>query len=134
MDKPVCATCGHQFRSGEERSVHNYTGEQTCDHCMYGGTGTPRDADTSTLGQLKERYGIETKRKVDEDGNIIEVIDHSHDIAQIPFWSSGKKPPPEWVLIRDEKRAEKAKWDTATSADRRTMARYRRTHGLLPKD
>ena len=133
-EKPVCATCGHKFRSGEERSVHDFTGEQTCDNCMYGGRGRS-DADTSTLEQIKTRYGIETRRKFDEDGNIIEVLGSTGKfVPPQRMFHSANTPPAKWRLERDEKRAEQAKFASATDKERMRMARYKRTHGLLPRD
>ena len=134
-EHPQCVNCGHKFRSGEERSIHQFTGEQTCDKCMYGRNDAERLINTSTLTEIKSQFGIETRRKFDEDGNIIEVLGSTGKfVPPQRMFHSANTPPAKWRLERDEKRAEQAKFASATDKERMRMARYKRTHGLLPRD
>jgi len=85
--KKGCATCGHKFRSGEERSVELATGRQICDKCQYtaeANQGIPMRAgdapqeERMQLSTIKALYGIETERRFMRDDDTWENTGRTH--------------------------------------------------------
>ena len=86
-----CATCGHVFRSGEERSVELATGRQICDKCQYTGganqgvrlrAGEAPIEDRMQLSEIKKLYGIETQKRFMRDDDTFEDTGRTHESGQ----------------------------------------------------
>ena len=160
--KKGCATCGHRFRSGEERSVELATGRQICDKCKFSGlrAGEAPIEDRMELSEIKKLYGIETERRFMRDDDTYEDTGRIHKSGKLkgqpvkrrlqgdeyigekvierkPFlrelFTNEQNAPPEWLQQKREKKREEEERSHDTLSERRRRARYSRTHGTMPR-
>ena len=143
--KKGCATCGHRFRSGEERSVELATGRQICDKCQYTAganqgvrlrAGEAPIEDRMQLSEIKKLYGIETQRRLmrdDGDEYIGEKVIERKPFLREMFMSE-QNAPPEWLQDKRDRKREVEERSHDTLSERRRRARYSRTHGTMPRE
>ena len=136
--KKGCATCGHRFRSGEERSVELATGRQICDKCKFSGlrAGEAPIEDRMQLSEIKKLYGIETQRRLmrdDGDEYIGEKVIERKPFLREMFMSE-QNAPPEWLQDKRDRKREVEERSHDTLSERRRRARYSRTHGTMPRE
>ena len=134
-----CATCGHRFRSGEERSVELATGRQICDKCKFSGlrAGEAPIEDRMQLSEIKKLYGIETERRFmrDDDGDEYigeKVIERKPFLREL--FTNEQNAPPEWLQDKRDRKREVEERSHDTLSERRRRARYSRTHGTMPRE
>ena len=157
-----CATCGHRFRSGEERSVELATGRQICDKCKFSGlrAGEAPIEDRMELSEIKKLYGIETVHATMRDPTEYEDTGRIHKRGKLkgqqvrtsvegeeyigervidrkPFlremFMSEQNAPPEWLQKKREQKREVEERSHDTDRERMRRRRYSSTHGTMPR-